>query len=119
MDCLLEEMNNLKQRVSQLEEKKSAGKKFVPPTLEEVADYFLEREAEASTEDGLNFAEKFIAHYEQTDWSYGKRKMKDWKRAMVSAWETKKYVTKKTTQHGIEKVGRIPVNEIQNFFNRG
>jgi hypothetical protein len=112
-------MNNLKQRVSLLEEKKSTGKKFLPPTLEEVADYFLQREQLASTDDALNFAEKFIAHYEQTDWSYGKRKMKDWKRAVVSAWDTKKYVNKKTTEHGIEKMGRIAVSEIHNFFNRG
>lgn len=118
MDLLLEEVNNLKQRVNQLEEKKKAGNRFVPPTLQEVADYFLQREQLASTEDALNFAEKFIAHYEQTDWSYGKRKMKDWKRAIVSAWDTKKYVNKKLTEHGIEKMGRIPLNEIQHFFNR-
>ena len=112
-------MKELKMKLNSLEEKKKINKDFIPPSLEEVADYFLEREKESSTEDGILFAEKFIAHYEQTGWMYGKRKMKDWKRAIISAWNTKQYVSKKLNHHGTEKVGRISINEIQEFINRG
>lgn len=78
---------------------KQENKRFTPPTETEVIEYFVHK-TEGSWEDGRRFAQKFIAHYEQTDWHYGKRKMKDWKRAAISAWDMSKFVTQKTLSNG-------------------
>jgi hypothetical protein len=79
--------------------RKKESMRFSPPTETEVIEYFVHR-TEGSWEDGRRFAQKFMAHYEQTDWHYGKRKMKDWKRAAISAWDMNKYVTQKTLGNG-------------------
>ena len=55
------------------------GKKFTPPTIEEVEAYCKERN---NTVD----AETFINFYESKGWYVGKNKMKDW-RACVRTWE--------------------------------
>ena len=52
---------------------------FVPPTIQEVADYCLERH---NTVD----PEKFVSYYESNGWMVGRNKMKDWK-AAVRTWE--------------------------------
>lgn len=52
---------------------------FVPPTLDEVRDYCMERE---NTVD----AARFIDFYSAKGWMVGKNKMKDW-RASVRTWE--------------------------------
>jgi len=52
---------------------------FVPPTLEEVTAYCLERF------NGVD-PESFISFYQSKDWFIGKNKMKDWK-AAVRTWE--------------------------------
>ena len=88
----------LEERIESLERKlkdKRSKSEFVIPSPEAVADYFLEREQQASQLDANIFAEKFIAHYTNTDWRYGKggRKLKCWKSAVVSSWDTKKFVT--------------------------
>lgn len=60
----------------------SMGKKrkvFVPPTLEEVEKYCLERGNSVN-------AERFVDHYTSNGWMVGKTKMKDWK-ASVRTWE--------------------------------
>jgi hypothetical protein len=111
-------MQVLSERVQVLEEQRASAPKFTPPSTEQVADYFLQREQHASTENALAFAEKFIAHYENTGWMYGKRKMKDWKRAIISAWDTKKYVTYKPQDNGTQKIGRLSTADIQSFLNR-
>lgn len=54
-------------------------KNFVPPTLEEVRQYCLERG------NGIN-PEQFIDHYQANGWMRGKNKIKDW-RACVRTWE--------------------------------
>lgn len=54
-------------------------KKFVPPTVEEVAAY--------CTEHGYAIdAERFVAHYETVGWVYGKNRVpiKSWKSAVVT-----------------------------------
>ena len=58
---------------------KSKIKKFQKPTLEEVADYFIERTG--SDKDH----EKFYDFYESKGWKVGKNPMKDWK-AAVRNW---------------------------------
>lgn len=80
------------QRLLTLFEQSVSNGLFEPPTHTEVVEFFISK-TNGSWNDGATFAEKFIAHYEQTGWKYGKRKMKDWKRAAISAWDMRKFVT--------------------------
>ena len=57
-------------------------KRFVPPTLDEVAAYCAERG------NGID-PQQFIDHYEAAGWMRGKTKIKDW-RACVRTWERNK-----------------------------
>lgn len=59
--------------------KETIRKKFIPPALEEVEAYCLERK------NGIN-AESFLDFYASKDWFVGKNKMADW-RAAVRTWE--------------------------------
>jgi len=63
---------------------KAKVKRFVKPTIEEVAEYCNERQ------NGVD-AEKFYDYYSSNGWKVGKNAMKDWK-ASVRTWE------KNTTQ---------------------
>ena len=56
-----------------------AEKRFIPPTVEQVEQYCIERN---NTVD----AQKFVDFYESKGWFVGKNKMKDWK-AAVRTWE--------------------------------
>lgn len=78
---------------------KQENKRFTPPTETEVIEYFVNK-TDGSWEDGRRFAQKFIAHYELKDWKYSNRKMKDWKRAAIAAWDMSKFVTQKTLSNG-------------------
>ena len=61
----------------------AAPKKFVKPTIEQVAEYVSSKYPSASKQSVNSFAEKFWSHYENKDWSYGRgQKMKDWKLAL-------------------------------------
>ena len=55
------------------------SKRFVPPTVEEIKEYCLERNNDVD-------ANKFFDFYEAKGWMVGKNKMKDWK-AAVRTWE--------------------------------
>lgn len=111
----------LEERVSQLESQlnnqqiKSKGCLFIAPSLEEVADYFLERMPNSNSEDALHFADVFISHYTNTGWKYGKNKMKDWKAAVRSAWDLSKFVTTKNNHN--DTIGRIQRDTIQQWVN--
>lgn len=65
-------------------DKKERGKaeKFIPPSVEEVRDYCVERQ------NGID-PEAFVNFYESKGWMIGKNKMKDWKRA-VGTWERRR-----------------------------
>lgn len=54
---------------------------FVPPTVEEVSAYCLERN------NGVD-PEKFVAFYTSNGWKVGKNPMKNWKAAVIT-WEKK------------------------------
>ena len=56
-------------------------KRFIPPTLEEVKAYCLERKNDVDPE-------RFINFYQSKGWMVGHNKMKDWK-AAVRTWEQK------------------------------
>lgn len=61
------------------EDREKPQKRFVPPTLEEVQAYIVEKGYSVD-------AESFIAFYQSKNWYVGKNKMKDWKAALVT-WE--------------------------------
>ncbi len=114
---LISKVQSLEERIKRLEEllpKKLAGSHFIVPSLEEVADHFLEKMPHATSEDALNFADVFISHYTNTGWKYGKNKMKDWKAAMRSAWDLNKFVTK--NQHN-DTIGRIQRTSLQQWLD--
>jgi len=65
------------------------NKRFVPPTIEEVAEYVKSKHPLATNDKVLAFAEKFWSHYENKSWSYnGNKKMKSWHLAMPQWKET-------------------------------
>lgn len=53
--------------------------RFIPPTIEEVSAYCIERGNSVNPQ-------RFIDHYTSNGWMVGKNKMKDWK-AAVRTWE--------------------------------
>lgn len=55
------------------------ARRFIPPSVEEVEQYCLERSNNID-------AQSFIDFYESKGWMIGKNKMKDWK-AAVRTWE--------------------------------
>lgn len=58
---------------------KPATKRFIPPTVEQVREYCLERGNDVDPQ-------RFVDHYTSNGWMVGKNKMKDWK-AAVRTWE--------------------------------
>jgi len=114
---LISKVQSLEERIAHLEAmlpKKLAGSHFIVPSLEEVADHFLEKMPNATSEDALNFSDVFISHYTNTGWKYGKNKMKDWKAAMRSAWDLTKFVTK--NNHN-DTIGRIQRTSLQQWLD--
>jgi predicted phage replisome organizer len=64
--------------------------KFIPPSVEEVADYCFERGNTVNPE-------TFVDFYSAKGWMLGKNKMKDWK-AAVRTWERKEKEQPNRTQ---------------------
>lgn len=60
-------------------ESQPVTKRFIPPSIEEVKEYCLERMNNVD-------AEAFVDFYASKGWMVGKNKMKDWK-AAVRTWE--------------------------------
>lgn len=92
--------NDLKEKTSLTRGKRE---RFVPPTVEEVEAYCLERK------NGID-AEAFVAFYDSKGWKVGKDPMKNWKSAVIT-WE------KKRKEHPIPSKPR-PINKFQNFPQR-
>ena len=65
--------------IKEKESKKKLSARFVPPSLQEVKGYCLERKNKVDPEG-------FIDFYTSKNWMVGKTKMKDWK-AAVRTWE--------------------------------
>lgn len=74
-----QECKNEKKNKKDNEGEGSGRKVFVPPTLDEVAEYCLLRGNDLSPQ-------YFIDKYDGNGWMVGKNKMKDWK-AVVRTWE--------------------------------
>lgn len=73
--------------------------KFIPPTVDEVAAEFTKRTSNVTL--AKSFAEIFIAHYTNTNWTYGKAKtkMKSWQAAMTSAWKLGEFISQNNGQN--------------------
>lgn len=63
------------------QKRKKGAKKFAPPTLDQIHDYFCEIGIA-----NRSFAEKFQDHYIGNGWKIGKNPMKDWK-ATCRTWK--------------------------------
>ena len=66
---------------TETEERGKNGKRFSPPTVEQVAEYVAERRCSVDPQ-------RFVDFYAAKGWYVGKNKMKDWK-ASVRTWESK------------------------------
>ena len=77
-------------------------KRFVKPTVEEVAAYCLERK------NGID-AQRFLDHYESKGWVVGKTPMKDWK-AAIRTWEQNGLNHEQPGQRD-ERKARLPTPE--------
>lgn len=78
--------------------KKRRAKKFVKPTIPEVADYaegFIKSRNLRLTGETFR-AERFVSWYDSNGWKVGKNPMKDWKGA-VRTWIFKDYVDDSAT----------------------
>lgn len=64
------------------------GKRFVPPTVDEVTAYIREKGYSVD-------ADKFVAYYESNGWRVGKNPMKDWK-AALRTWQANQFDRGKT-----------------------
>lgn len=88
----------LKKDISnEISKKSTRQKKFVPPTVEEVAAYCLERKNKVN-------AAYFVDHYTSNGWKVGKQNMKDWK-AAVRTWEKNGYNQPIKKQDAVEPNG--------------
>ncbi len=76
---------------------KSKRKKFVPPTVDEVREYCLERQ------NGID-AEEFIAFYDARNWMSGKTKLSNWKSCVIT-WEKNR--NKASPAKGSDKIRQI------------
>lgn len=93
-----EEEELLKKDISnEISKKSTRQKKFVPPTVEEVSAYCLERKNKVD-------AAYFVDHYTSNGWKVGKQNMKDWK-AAVRTWEKNGYNQPSKKQDAVEPNG--------------
>ena len=90
---------------------KPTQKRFVPPTLEEVQAYCLERNNNVD-------AERFINHYTSNGWLVGKNKMKDWK-AAVRTWEKSDYNKAKGSDNNAPNSGDNETNKFSKWVTSG
>lgn len=68
-----------KENSTKVESKKVGNMRFLPPSIDEVKKYILEKGFSVDAENFVNF-------YESKGWFVGKNKMKNWK-AAVATWE--------------------------------
>ena len=73
-----------------LHESSKQSKRFTPPTVQQVADYCIERMNKVSPK-------RFVDYYTSNGWMVGRTKMKDWK-AAVRNWERSETSGKKNVK---------------------
>lgn len=95
VSLLEEELELDKELDKDIKDNRAKSTRFVPPTLEEVQDYCLERNNKVDVE-------RFIDFYTSKGWMVGKSKMKDWK-ACVRTWERSNSTSTQQTQKPVKK----------------
>lgn len=88
----------IKVNESKEKEKPSERAAFQKPSLENIADYCLQRKNRVD-------AQRFYNHYESNGWLVGRNKMKDWK-AAVHTWENSPYNKSQVYDHS--KIRELP-----------
>jgi hypothetical protein len=78
----------------------SKSKNFIPPTIEQVAEYCRER---GNAIDPTYFVDKYTGN----GWMVGKSKMKDW-RATIRTWEKNNFQATKPPAPTTEPIGPAP-----------
>ena len=76
------DLKDLKDK-EKVQEKEKPSKRFVPPTVDEVREYCMQRNNSVDPQ-------TFVDFYESKGWMVGKNHMKDWKAAIRSTWERDK-----------------------------
>lgn len=79
-------LNNTIKRESRALDQKRVEKKFRPPSLDEVREYFILNDLGQTAADSE--AHKFLNYYESNGWKVGKNPMKNWKSA-AAGWLTR------------------------------
>jgi len=95
---------------------KEKKKRFSPPTIPDVKNYFLEKGLsviESSTE-----ADKFFNHYESNGWKVGKNKMARWKNA-AAGWLTRRNGYENTTGNGSKELNTDNTDWADNIGVKG
>ena len=69
---------------------KATSKRFVPPTVEEMHNFFRATDARFTLVTAREWAQKVHDHYQSNGWMVGKVKMKDWKATARNSirWES-------------------------------
>lgn len=83
-----------------------ASVNFIPPTIEQVKSYCLQRRNNVD-------AEAFVDHYASKGWVVGKVKMKDWQ-AAVRTWERN---NKEQQATSTQKYGRMNEEQAYGTFS--
>lgn len=93
-------------------DKKKTSPRFVPPTLDEIAEYCAEK--------GYNIdPERFFNYYESNGWMVGKTKMTKWKNALANWVKTEKEKGYNHQPIKVEGPPLPPEGDIMRFFNGG
>jgi hypothetical protein len=86
-------LNQSNIKIDFLEDKKTNTKKFIKPTVEEVALYCNERKNKVNPD-------RFVNFYESNGWRVGKNPMRDW-RSAVRTWEQNNIDNKPNNKLGL------------------
>lgn len=91
-----DQIDQLRERIRVLEERSQPFKK---PTADEVYNHLLLKGVD--TFKGQRIAEDFCNYFESVGWVVGKKKMKDWKKAIIK-WIPKKNDTITSVQRALQ-----------------
>lgn len=107
-DIFFDDTGNISDcRCYKAKEAKPKRKRFVKPTVEEIAEYISERGYTHTNPEAV------FDHYESVGWMVGKSPMKDWKKA-VNNWERRQvgYEKEKLSKLGRDKMQCQPTYDL-------
>lgn len=82
-NCISSDEDIKEESISEDIDKKKTSSRFIPPTLDEVAEYCVEKHYNIDPE-------RFFNYYESKGWMVGKNKMTKWKSALANWVKTEK-----------------------------